>query len=407
MKKTSLVLLLATATSLSAGPALAQQTGDAGPSPRFQGAPRFGSTDGWSLKPRGRFQYDVGHISRPEGVTVAGLGSRHELRRARIGVEGTAPGRFGYVFEIDFAADVVEIVDANITYKATDEITLTAGQHNNFQSLDELTSSRFNSFIERAAFTDAFNFERRLGLSGTFAKGPVTAQVGVFHDNLLDIDDGDSAVGLDGRFVYAPRLGGTQLHFAGSAHWRDNGDLVANGLTTRYRQRPLIHATSLRFVATPALPVEEETHFGLEAALIRGPFHAAGEAHWLRADSGSAGDHTYFGAYAEVGYFLTGETRGYRGARFDRTRVRRSIEEGGVGAVQVNLRWDHLDLNSGSVTGGVQNGLQASLIWIPTDYVRFMLNYARLSYDGARIPAAGGDRDYGVDVIGARAQFDF
>jgi phosphate-selective porin OprO/OprP len=49
----------------------------------------------------------------------------------------------------------------------------------------------------------------------------------------------------------------------------------------------------------------------------------------------------------------------------------------------------------------------ASLIWIPTDYVRFLVNYARLSYDDAAIPALGGDRDYGVDVLGARAQIDF
>jgi hypothetical protein len=30
-----------------------------------------------------------------------------------------------------------------------------------------------------------------------------------------------------------------------------------------------------------------------------------------------------------------------------------------------------------------------------------------MSYDDAVIPAAGGDRDYSVDVLGARAQIDF
>jgi photosystem II stability/assembly factor-like uncharacterized protein len=59
------------------------------------------------------------------------------------------------------------------------------------------------------------------------------------------------------------------------------------------------------------------------------------------------------------------------------------------------------------IFGGTQNGVMASLIWIPTDYVRFMLNYARLDYDGAALPAAGGNRDYGVNVVGARAQIDF
>jgi phosphate-selective porin OprO/OprP len=399
MKRLALMLLLAAGTA----PALAQEAPQR--SVRFEGAPRIGSADGWSLKPRGRLQYDFGHISRPAGVTAAGLGSVEELRRARIGVEGTMPGGFSYVFEIDVAPDVVEIIDANIRYKASDRITLTAGQHNNFQSLDELTSSLFSSFIERAAFTDAFNFERRVGLSGTYGNGPVTAQLGVFHDNLLDVDDSDSAMSVDGRLVYAPRLGPTQLHFGASAHWRDNGDLAG---TTRYRQRPLLHATDVRFVGTRALAVTEETDFGLEAAMIRGPLHVTGEAHWLNADTAAGGPSpTLFGGYAEIGWFLTGETRGYRGARWDRTRVRKSIEEGGFGALQVNLRYDYLDLDSGAVRGGRQNGLQASLIWIPTDHVRFMLNYARLSYDGAIVPAAGGDRSYGVDVVGARAQVDW
>jgi phosphate-selective porin OprO/OprP len=394
----ALLLLLA----VGASPAFAQEAPQR--SLRFEGAPRIGATDGWSLKPRGRLQYDFGHISRPGGITAAGLGSVAELRRARIGVEGTMPGGFGYVVEIDVAPDVVEFTDAFLTYKASDRITLTAGQHNNFQSLDELTSSRFSSFIERAAFTDAFNFERRVGVSGTYAHGPLTVQLGAFHDNLLDVDDGDKAVSIDGRLVYAPRLGTTQLHFGASAHRRDNGDLSG---TTRYRQRPLLHATDLRFVGTPALRVTEESDFGLEAAMIRGPLHVTGEAHWLKADSAAGPGPALFGGYAEIGYFLTGETRGYRGARWDRTRVRRSIEEGGFGAVQVNLRYDYLDLDSGAVRGGTQNGLQASLIWIPTDHVRFMLNYARLSYDGAILPAAGGDRSYGVDVVGARAQLDW
>lgn len=397
MVRFGFMLLLAAG---AASPALAQE-----PSGRFAGAPRIGSTDGWSLKPRGRLQYDFGHIERPDGVIAAGLGGIDELRRARIGVEGTIPGGFGYIFEIDVAPEIVEITDANVTYKASDRITLTAGQHNNFQSLDELTSSRFNSFIERAAFTDAFNFERRLGFSGTYAHGPVTAQLGMFHDNLLDIDETDSAVSVDGRLVYAPRLGDTQLHFGGSAHWRDNGEHMA----TRYRQRPLLHATDVRFIGTPSLAVEGETSFGLEAAVIRGPFHATGEAHWLRADTVAGASPTLFGSYLEAGWFLTGESRGYRGAKWDRTRVRDggAIEEGGFGAVQLVVRWDHLDLGSDGLAGGTQNGLQASLIWIPTDHVRFLFNYARLSYNDAVIPAAGGDRDYAVDLVGVRAQLDF
>jgi phosphate-selective porin OprO and OprP len=381
-----------------------------GATPSWKGAPQFDDKEeGWSFKPFGRLQYDVAHVGSPDGVNNDGLGFSNELRRGRIGVQGTMPGGFGYKVEVDFADNEVSLTDAFLSYAASDDVGLTIGQHNAFQSLEELTSSNFTSFIERAAFTDAFNFERRVGLSGTFTAGDVIAQAGVFTDNIDDlgtIGDDDNAVSMDGRLVFAPKLGETQLHLGGSAHWRDNGD-VAELVETRYRQRPLVHSTDVRFLATPDRNVEEETNYGLEAAAIRGPFHAAGEVHWLTADDDTGSSPTYFGGYAELGWFVTGETRGYKGGRFDRTKVLKPVGEGGLGALQLNLRYDYLDLTDEDVIGGKQAGYQASLIWIPQDYVRFMLNYARLSYDDAAIAEADGDRDYSIDVFAARAQVDF
>lgn len=377
--------------------------------PLWRGAPTLTAPGGWSFKPRGRLQFDAGSVSAPAGISDAGLGFSNEVRRARLGVEGTVPGGFGYKFEVDFAGETVEIADALTSFKASQRIELIVGQHNNFQSLEELTSSRFSSFVERAAFTDAFNFERRVGLSAGYANGPFRANVGIFTDNIADLDnDENNSIGVDGRVVYAPKLGETQLHFGGSAHFRDGGDLAAAGATTRYRQRPLIHSTDTRFLATPALPVEEETSYGLEAAVIRGPFHAVAEMHRLSTGTTNpALSPAFTGGYAEIGYYLTGETRGYRNGLFDRTRVLRPVGGGGAGAFQINVRYDHVDLTYDGVIGGRQDGYQASLIWIPTDYVRFLLNYAHLRYDDAAIPAAGSNRDYGVDVVGARAQIDF
>ena len=370
-----------------------------------------------TFKPFGRIQYDAGWVETPDGVVDRGLGFGNEARRIRIGAEGAFPGGFGYKIEVDFADNEVEITDAFLSYKASKTLGITLGQHNNFQSLEELTSSRFISFLERAAFTDAFNFERRVGLSATFTDGDLVAQAGVFTDNIEDLSNAQDAAGLgdendamsiDGRLVYAPKSGKTQLHIGASAHHRDNGDTAANGPPTRYRQRPLVHTTNTRFVSTPNLRVDSETSYGVEAAFIRGPFHAAGEAHWLKADTLTPGlSPTFFGGYAELGWFVTGETRGYKGGRFDRTKVLKPVGNGGVGAFQINLRYDHLDLNADGIVGGRQAGYQASLLWIPQDHVRFLLNYAWLDYEDSAIAAAGGDRDYGISVFGARAQVDF
>lgn len=403
--------LKAERNSAAAAPVPATGTATASTAPKGSGG------GGATFKPFGRLQYDVGFVESPPGVSDRGLGFGNEVRRARLGAEGSIPGGFGYKIEVDFANEDVEITDAFLSYKASKALGLTLGQHNNFQSMEELTSSRFLSFLERAAFTDAFNFERRIGLSASYAAGDLIAQGGIFTDNIKDLADAQDAVGLgdendsfsiDGRIVYAPKLGRTQLHLGASAHWRDNGGTAAAGPATRYRQRPLVHTSNSRFLATPNLRVGTETNYGIEAALLRGPLHAAAEAHWLKADTLTPGPSpTFFGGFAEIGYFLTGESRGYKGGRWDRTRVRRPVGGGGAGALQINLRYDHLDLTSGTILGGRQRGYEASLVWIAQDHVRFLLNYGHLRYEDSAIAASGGDRDYGINVFGARAQVDF
>ena len=349
-------------------------------------------------------QVDAGSITAPSG-TGQDLGFGNEVRRARLGVEGSIPGGIGYKFEVDFAGGDAEITDALVDYKAGD-VNLTIGQHNNFQSLEELTSSRFISFMERAAFTDAFNFERRLGVSAEYHGGDFLLQTGVFSDNVHEIGDTENnSWGGDLRAVFMPKMGNAQLHLGGSLHYRDLNDSAG---TIRYRQRPFTHFTSTRFLNTGSFPAKSETSYGVEAAGISGPFHFAGEAYWQKVSSPGFADPTFFGGYAEIGYFLTGgDSRGYKKGTFDRVKPKNGFDKGGIGAVQVNLRYDFLDLNDAGIVGGKQDGYAISVIWTPTAYTRLMANYGRMEYTDAAIATGTGDRSYGVDVFGMRAQFDF
>jgi phosphate-selective porin OprO/OprP len=388
------------AEAAAAGAVEAAQPAEPAAEISWKGAPLIEGRGGWSFKPRGRLQYDAGFTNAPDSTGRSdGLGS--EARRLRLGVEGDIPGGFGYKFEADFA-DGVEIADAILTY-GDDGFTVSVGQHNPFQSLEELTSSRFSSFIERAAFTDAFGFERRVGASVQYGAGDFLVQGGVFTDTIDALPN--KSFSVDGRAVYMPKAGGAQLHLAGSAHHSELSDSIT---AVRYRQRPLVHFTSERFVDTGTFGAASETGYGLEAAAIRGPFHVAAEGFWQSADRIGMPDPTFFGGYAEVGYFLTrGDTRGYKNGTFDRVKPAREVGEGGIGAVQLNLRYDHLDLNDAGIVGGTQNGYIVSLVWTPTDYTRFLLNYGRMDYTDAVHPAAAGDTSYAVDAVGLRAQVDF
>jgi len=376
-----------------------------GPAIAFKGAPEITAEGGWSFKPRGRLQVDSAVIAAPSGVAGNSLGVGTEFRRAYIGFDGTIPGGFGYRVEADLANSSVELTDVYLTYRASRELTLTVGQHKPFWGLEEMTSDLFTPFMERAAFHSAFGFERRVGLSGQYAGKDVIVQLGAFADNAADLNaDTNNSYSIDGRAVFMPRLGDGQLHIGGSAHVRELNDAAA---TVRYRARPFFHTTDLRLVDTKAFSATGERNFGLELAYIQGPFHVTLEGHQLTARRPGLPDPTFRGGYAEVGMLVTpGDKTAYRNGTFDRIRPANPVSAGGIGAIQLNARYDRIDLTDEAIVGGTQQAAGLSAVWIPTEYIRFLVNYGHLWIDNAAV-LAGTDPDYQVDTFGMRAQIDF
>jgi len=398
-----------TATQAAQAATDAAKTAQASPSKAevaWKGAPEFTGAGGWSFKPRGRLQVDAGYLGAPEAIADKSKGFGTEIRRAYLGFDGKMPGGFGYRAEIDVAQSAVEITDLYLTYNPTKAITLTVGQHKPFWGLEELTSDLFTSFTERSAINNAFGNERRLGASVAYAGGDFLVQGGVFTDQVADLNnDEDNSLSADGRVVFAPKLMGGQLHLGGSVHYHD---LNNSATSLRYRVRPFIHTPDIRFVDTGNIPATSETGYALEAAWLSGRFHATGEARWQSVNRTNGPNPTFFGGYGEVGYFLTrGDSRGYKNGTFDRTVPAHPLDKGGIGAIELNLRYDYLDLNDAGIVGGTQNSYQVGLVWSPTPYTRFLANYGRVQYTDAVIPAANGDTSYGVDAYAMRAQLDF
>jgi phosphate-selective porin OprO/OprP len=270
-------------------------------------------------------------------------------------------------------------------------------------------------------------------------------------------------------------MGGNQLHFGVNYQHREfqsnnNGTTAsASGQpsvnqTARYRARPFSQLTDLRFVDTGAYAAKSDDIIGLELAGIFKSLHISAEGQYLKSNAYEAGDTlsnlsggntinlfpgnattvlvpdgnpSFWGGYVEAGYFLTGETRGYKNGTWDRTKVLNPFSKGGIGAIQLNGRVDFLDLDSRKLhlgfnnnfltgvsapstnytRGGKQLGLQAGVTWIPEDYVRVLLNYSRSIVTGGPFADEVSDlsttdpditdEDYHVDVLQARFQVDF
>src|SRR3546814_8260888 len=93
-------------------------------------------------------------------------------------------------------------------------------------------------------------------------------------------------------------------------------------------------------------------------------------------------DPEFFGGAVEAGLYLTDDTRSYRSGMFRGIKVKKPVGGGGIGAWQVNLRYDHLDLNDDGIVGGTQNGYMASLIWNPRseEHTSELQSLMRISY---------------------------
>lgn len=406
----------------------------------WKGAPQNAGS-GFTFKVRGRIQYDAGLISDPDDLVDSKDGGfQSYVRRVRLGVEGGMPGDFKYKAEFDFSdPDSVGYGDVLIEYAPKDSpFSVKLGNMETNYSLEQMTSSRFTSFMERAQVTEAFYSGRRLGVSGGYKQGDFKFDAGIFNTAITG-DRGRDEWLFGTRLVYAPKVGDNQLHFGASYQHRE---FNSNALGNRYRARPFVRSGSTRFVDTGTLAAKKDDLIGLEAAGIFGPLHAAAEYQFMKVNGISAADSipaddtvtgtrlasnaSFSGGYVELGYFLTGETRGYKIGGFNRTKVLNPVSKGGMGAWQVNARIDYLDLGddvsadgvSQFVNGGKQTGYGLSLIWLPIDYVKFAAQYTYV--DVSDINRGAGDRgigsrggataaDAGADahVLGLRAQIDW
>jgi phosphate-selective porin OprO and OprP len=307
------------------------------------------------------------------------LGSGTELRRARLGVQGTFLKHWGYKSEFDFAGEDVTLADVYLQYLGFDPLVFTVGHFKQPFSIDNITSSNDITFMERALTHEAFVPPRRIGAGIGYGGENWSANAGAFgetaDEDAGDNPDGgeaDSGISAAGRVTFDPILSDTHLlHVGASLYWRDPG----RGEETQLNSRPESHITDIRLVDTDVIAsVDDVKTYGLEAATVLGPLHAEGE--YMRSNvSTVASDFDFGGWYFEGGYFLTGESRPYDPEEGKWTRV---TPNGCHGAWEVAARYDTVELNDGTIQGGTEDDVGVALNWYPNYYLRFSANYIKV-----------------------------
>jgi len=380
---------------------------------------RADSPDGnFSIKLGGRIQIDWAAISADDEVEDA-LGSDFEgfgteFRRARLFMSGMIYKVAEYKAQFDFAGDEVTAKDLYLGLTGlpvVDKIRI--GHQKEPFSLEELTSSKYITFLERA-LPNVFSPGRNMGVQvmNSALEKKLFWGAGIFWDtedgaeNFNDFADYNITARVAGTPWYADE-GRRLLHLGlGYSHlFRDDKETAF-----RFRQRPEIHLAQARTVDTGDIDgfdrfFDGQDLIGAEAAVVFGPLSIQGE--YIRAMvDGANEDYDFNGAYVYASYFLTGESRPYKGGSFSRVKPDSDFDlQGGLGAWEIAVRWSWLDLNDGGIAGGEETNYTVGVNWYLNPALRVMANYVYGTVEDRGIGGTISDAD--INAVAGRFAIDF
>ena len=348
----------------------------------------------------GRFMEDFSFFSGGEATETA-LGTMFddgvETRRARIRVFGNLAENVAYKMEYDWAGGTASLKDAYLKFKTESVGNVLVGHQYEMMGLEQQTSSRFITFIERSSLTDAFMPERNAGISLWNSNDSFTGSVGWFRDTNSQGKSGDESTSFTGRIVYRPWIednGQRLLHLGLSASQRNTEGGVD------FDSRPDNHLIA-KFVDTGAIAADDATLIAFEAAIQEGPFHGMLEYAQANTSTPSGSDPSFSGWSVQAGWFLTGESRGYKtgNAVFDRVKPKQNAldKDGGMGAWEIAARISNLDLTEAAAVTDELDTMTFGVNWYVNPNTRFLLDFTKADLDSLD----------STTIIALRVAFDF
>jgi phosphate-selective porin OprO/OprP len=406
---------------LAAGAASAQDTTVA-----WKGAPQW-TNDDVQFKVRGRLLMDYVYQDVKRDAPLADYQTSNiRGRQAFIGIEGKLNNYIAYKAEGGFVnGGTSSWDDVVIEFKPNEMTSLMVGNIK-AAGLENLTSTRFLSFMDRGPFGD-FGVDSYLLSVVAKANGfnwTVTGAIQGDSINSTDVNNTATAnpgskerVGLTGRVSYAPILtDADKVHLGVSMRYRNHGDEAGFS----YQGRPSTnYGSNGAYYSTKGIGNTDET-IAVEGAWMHGPFSVQGEYATIKVNRlqtvSAGGDPDLKVGYAFVSFWPTGETRNYDATKgeFGRPKIINPITAGGLGGVELLARYDYADLTdaykkSTTVAGrtltqdaGKYEGWTLGANYYPTAYVRLQANYTSADIDN---PGPG--RDVKINQFQMRAQLDF
>lgn len=361
----------------------------------------FRFDNGVEVQGTGNVVYDYNGFSG-EAYNGATFKDDDAFRRQEAGVTVRRKGVFDATVNYDFEADVWQDVYLRLDTKpwfGTDLGKLRIGQSKTPVGFEGVTANRAGSFMEQSLPTQAFYAGRRIGLDWALERPRYLVNAGYYAGG--DLQGNNAGDTVAARAAWTPFKGeGDVLHLGASASVEHpDSEVNGRGVTVlpsaRLRARPEAGLTPIRLVDSGALAdVDRIERVGLEGLWIDGPWSVQGE--YLRQSTEHAqGRFDGEGYYLFGSWLATGESRRYSGGN-----VANPVPAHDYGAVELLLRYSHIDLNDGGIAGGRERDWTFGANWYLTPYLKFQANYVKVDADRAGQSAS-------PDIVELRAQVQF
>jgi len=359
------------------------------------------TTDGkYSFKIGGRMQLDYNDYDGVINKVAGKSGDDLFFRRARLEMKGKA-NDWGYSLSYNLTGGG-SIDKLNTTYLGWGKlIQLTLGQQKEFFGLEDTTSSKWITAVERSLPASAFDTGNTVGIKLHGANDMLTYSLGVYKE-AIDSDDNSLDTAMTGRVVFRPVYGDDNLVHLGAGFTLRDGSFDELGARLGVRGGEDKTANKVKAKYNTGEGDELEA-YNIELAAAMGPYHFQAE-YFDGEISGPSGiaDLEADGYAVQAGWIVTGESRKYKTgiAAFDKVKP-----SGKNGAWEVFLRYDTLDVANNDatidVTGEEGETLTLGVNWYMNSNIKVALNYVDAETD----VAINGEDD--GDALVARFQLAF
>jgi len=293
-----------------------------------------------------------------------------EIRRLSAGIVGVLSDTLSYKGEFDLTDSADTFSDFYLQWDSSRFGSLTIGNQRVAQNLSSMTGAFSLLFMERPLPVTTFSIRRRLAIGQDLYFRKFGVHAVIFSK---DPNNNAGKRGVSIRVITNPVRSDNGVAHVGFSLVREEMDREA-----RYRTLPESHVTDIRLVDTGLYDdVEYQNILGVEVAGARGAISVRIEAFASRWEREGSLENDFYGAYIEIGHFLTGQDFRYQDGKFVRPRF-----EKGSKAWEVGIRASWVDLNDQDIRGGEQKNLGLALNFYPRRNFRAMFNV--IYYDAER-----------------------